>query len=100
MEAQLEFDFVKNIEVNQETLDFMMEEVYSNVHEFFIEDPTVEALLRKFEERSNEGMKKYNTSIRDNDSFNNAEWVDEALQEAMDLCVYLMKVKENLNGIK
>jgi len=59
-------------------------------------DPTVEAVVQRMKTRSRQGMKKYGMAIRDNDR-PLIEWLNEALEEAMDLCVYLQRAIEEHN---
>lgn len=60
-------------------------------------DPTVEAVIQRMKARSRQGMKKYGMAIRDNDR-PLIEWLQEALEEAMDLCVYLQRAIEEHNA--
>ena len=73
----------------------MLREIYSNVHEFVVEDPTVLTVLRKFEERSQFGMKHYGTSMADN-PLDTLAWVEHAQQEAMDFVLYLERLKQEV----
>ena len=60
------------------------------------EDPTVLAVIKKINNRSRQGMQKYGMTIRDNDR-PLIEWLNEALEEAMDLCVYLQRAIDKIN---
>jgi len=60
---------------------------------FFLEDNTVKNLLTSFVLRSEESRKKHNNTIDQVDR-PISQWVQEALEEAQDLCVYLQKLKE------
>ena len=77
----------------------MMDELYSNVHEFFIEDPIVTTLMRKFEARSKVGMKIYGQSMEAN-KLSTIEWLTHAQEEAMDLALYLQKIIATLDESK
>lgn len=52
-------------------------------------------LFKEFESRENRGLKKYGTTMDRND-LELQEWVQHALEEVMDLTLYLYKIK--LNG--
>lgn len=57
-----------------------------------IEDPIVLAVMSKFYERSQTGIKKYNTTLDRND-LSTLEWLNHAQEEAMDFCLYLERLK-------
>jgi succinate dehydrogenase flavin-adding protein (antitoxin of CptAB toxin-antitoxin module) len=52
-----------------------------------VEDPIVVAVMTKFYERSQVGIKKYNTMLT-RDDYDLIDWLTEAQQEAMDLALY------------
>lgn len=58
-----------------------------------IEDPIVLAVMTKFYERSQLGIKKYNTMLT-RDDLSTLEWINEAQAEAMDFCLYLERLKQ------
>ena len=58
-----------------------------------IEDPIVLAVMTKFYERSQLGIKKYNTMLT-RDDLSTIEWINEAQAEAMDFCLYLERLKQ------
>ena len=59
-------------------------------------DTILESLLTKFRQRSEVGQRKYNTTL-DRKDLTLAEWLNHAQEEAMDLCLYLEKIKTMLN---
>jgi|TARA_R100001594_G_scaffold61894_2_gene96168 hypothetical protein len=62
------------------------------------EDPIVDAVIDKFVVRSAEGMKRFGISMEDNNS-PAVYWIDQAQEEAMDLVLYLERLKKELiNG--
>ena len=62
------------------------------------DDPIVDEVIGKFMERSSQGMERSGMSMADNKA-SVLEWIDEAQQEAMDLCLYLERLKkEFVNG--
>jgi uncharacterized protein YheU (UPF0270 family) len=63
---------------------------------FFIQDKTVQNLLTSFVLRSEQSREKHNNTIDQVDK-PITQWVQEALEEAQDLCVYLQKLKEVLD---
>lgn len=57
-----------------------------------MKDEIVEQVIDKFQERSEKGIKKYGTTLVDNDlSFD--EWLTHLQEELMDAVVYLEKIK-------
>jgi hypothetical protein len=62
-----------------------------------VEDPIVVAVMNKFYERSQVGIKKYNTML-DRDDLSHIEWLNHAQDEAMDLCLYLERLKKKIQG--
>ena len=59
-------------------------------------DTILESLLTKFRQRSEVGQRKYNTTL-DRKDLTLIEWLNHAQEEAMDLCLYLEKIKTMLN---
>ena len=57
------------------------------------EDKTVNNLMRKFSERSISSNEKHGNTINQVNK-NQIEWAVEALEEAMDMCVYLQRLIE------
>ena len=56
------------------------------------EDKIVESVVNSFLQRSNVGIKKYGTTLNRND-LKPLEWIEHAQQEAMDMILYLEKLK-------
>jgi hypothetical protein len=59
------------------------------------DDPIVSAVIRKMYQRSQVGIKKYGTTLERND-LTTEQWIDHAIEEAMDLVLYLTKLKTQL----
>jgi succinate dehydrogenase flavin-adding protein (antitoxin of CptAB toxin-antitoxin module) len=59
-------------------------------------DTILESVLTKFRQRSEVGQRKYNTTL-DRKDLSLIEWLNHAQEEAMDLCLYLEKIKTMLN---
>lgn len=57
------------------------------------DDPIVSAVIRKMYNRSQVGIKKYGTTLEEN---NEDDFLNHAIEEAMDLILYLTKVKSIL----
>ena len=55
-------------------------------------DPIVEKVLTKFSKRSELGITKYGTTLQDNNA-ELWEWINHAQEEAMDMVLYLEKIK-------
>jgi hypothetical protein len=60
-------------------------------------DSVVESVISQFRKRSEAGIKKYGVTMDRND-LKTLDWVQSALEEAMDFCIYLEKLKQQLNG--
>lgn len=58
-----------------------------------IEDRIVLRVLARFNERSQVGIKKYNTTLERTD-LSTLEWLTHAQEEAMDFCLYLERLKD------
>ena len=60
-----------------------------------VEDKAVQGVVNKILERSEVGLKKYGTNLNRED-LTQLEWINHAQEEAMDLCLYLEKIKQGL----
>jgi hypothetical protein len=58
-----------------------------------IEDKIVLRVLSRFAERSNVGIRKYNTTLERSD-LTTLEWLTHAQDEAMDFVLYLERLKD------
>ena len=58
-----------------------------------VKDKTVNNLINKISDRAVKSNSKHNNTI-DNVSKTTLEWLNESLEEAMDLCVYLQRAIE------
>jgi len=63
------------------------------------DDPVVDAVIHKFLDRSKQGMKKYNSSMHDNNK-PTLDWINDAQEELMDGILYLQKLKDKIKDIK
>jgi len=57
----------------------------------YMKDAIIQKLVDKFQQRSDTGVRKYGTTLDDN---NTDDFFTHALEEAMDLSAYLMKIIE------
>jgi hypothetical protein len=57
-----------------------------------VKDSVVQSVINKFKQRSEVGIKKYNTTL-DRDDLTKQDWINHAQEEAMDLILYLEKLK-------
>lgn len=64
-----------------------------------MQDSIVKSVIDKYKERSNEGLKKYGTTL-DREDLTPLEWLIHAQEEAMDLTLYLEKIKKQLQDLK
>jgi hypothetical protein len=58
-----------------------------------VEDPIVMSVMTKFYERSQAGIKKYNTMLT-RDDLNTLEWISHLQDELMDATLYLERLKQ------
>jgi hypothetical protein len=58
-----------------------------------MKDTIVESVIEQFKQRSEVGIKKYNTTLNRTD-LTSLEWLQHAQEEAMDLILYLEKLKQ------
>ena len=59
-------------------------------------DSIVTSVIRQLEERATVGKAKYGTDL-DRKDLSLVEWVEHAKQEALDLALYLEKIKQTLS---
>ena len=64
-----------------------------------IEDKIVLRVLARFNERSQVGITKYNTTLERTD-LTTLEWLTHAQEEAMDFVLYLERLKDEYNKPK
>jgi hypothetical protein len=64
-----------------------------------IEDKIVLRVLARFNERSQVGITKYNTTLERTD-LDTLQWLTHAQEEAMDFCLYLERLKDEYNKPK
>ena len=60
-------------------------------------DTIVEKVINKYKERSELGIKKYGTTL-DRKDLSLIDWINHAQEEAMDLTLYLEKLKQKLTS--
>ena len=58
-----------------------------------MKDTIVESVIEQFKERSNVGIKKYGITL-DREDLDRIQWLQHAQEEAMDLILYLEKLKQ------
>jgi len=58
-------------------------------------DRIVLNVIKKFERRADEGLKKYGVTLERTD-LNTLDWINEAQQEAMDFCLYLERLSVDI----
>jgi hypothetical protein len=76
-----------NTRTNMKVKDTMTEWIETQV-----QDSVVQSVINKFKQRSEVGIKKYNTTL-DRDDLTKQDWIEHAQEEAMDLILYLEKLK-------
>lgn len=60
----------------------------------FKQDTVVSSVINKFKSRSDVGIKKYGTTLDQN---NTDDFLSHAMEESMDFILYLQKIKDTLN---
>lgn len=75
----------------------MLREVYSDVHDFVVQDPTVLSVLRKYESRSQFGMKHYGQSMTDN-KLSLMEWLTHLQEELQDATLYIERIMQEVEA--
>jgi len=63
-------------------------------YEYIKTDPVIEALKQEFDQRSFVGIKKYNTTLHEN---NEDDFLVHLHEELMDACAYIMKLRMQKN---
>lgn len=63
-----------------------------------MEDKIVEAVIEKFKERSETGIKKYGTTLM-RDDLNLDQWLTHLQEELMDAVNYIEVIKSNLKDV-
>jgi len=58
-----------------------------------MKDTIVESVIEQFKQRSEVGINKYNKTL-DRDDLTHLEWLQHAQEEAMDMILYLEKLKQ------
>lgn len=60
-------------------------------------DKIVESVLSRFKERSEAGIKKYNTTLERND-LNTLQWLTHLQEELMDATLYIERLKQEYDN--
>lgn len=63
-----------------------------------MKDKIVEAVIEKFKERSETGIKKYGTTLM-RDDLNLDQWLTHLQEELMDAVNYIEAIKSNLKDV-
>jgi hypothetical protein len=62
-------------------------------------DPIVDSVIERFKSRSQEGIKKYGTTLESNNSLSIIDWINHAQEEGMDRLLYLEKLKSEITKL-
>ena len=60
-------------------------------------DKIVESVLSRFKQRSEAGIKKYNTTLERND-LNTLQWLTHLQEELMDATLYIERLKQEYDN--
>jgi hypothetical protein len=64
---------------------------------YYSKDSFVEAVKKKFDERSQTGIKKYNTTL-ERDDLDIVSWLTHLQEELMDATLYVEKLKSEIGN--
>jgi len=89
-----EYEFQENnsLYIKFKTENMQIKDTMSEWIETQVKDSVVQSVINKFKQRSEVGIKKYNTTL-DREDLTDKEWINHAQEEAMDLILYLEKLK-------
>ena len=59
-------------------------------------DSITERIINLIETRADKGLQTYGVTM-DRDDLTPEQWIDHAIEEALDLAIYLTKIKTTLN---
>ena len=59
-------------------------------------DSITNRIIELIETRADKGLQTYGVTM-DRDDLTSEQWIDHAIEEALDLAIYLMKIKTTLN---
>ena len=62
-----------------------------------MDDSIVQSVIKSFEKRSIMGYLKYGTNLERTD-LTRLQWINHLQEELMDACLYLEKLKQELDG--
>jgi hypothetical protein len=95
LSTNLQYRFRNAIQTINGAID-EIEEIKDEPMDQQIEDKIVLRVLARFNERSQVGINKYNTTLERTD-LSTLEWLTHAQEEAMDFVLYLEKLKDEYN---
>ena len=61
-------------------------------------DSVVTEVINRYKDRAKLGLNKYGTTL-DRDDLTTEQWLEHAIEEALDLSLYLTKLKQNFKKI-
>lgn len=67
-------------------------DIIVNGHEILVKDSIVESVIEQFKQRSETGIKKYNTTL-DRKDLSRLEWLQHLQEELFDASLYIEKLK-------
>jgi dTDP-glucose pyrophosphorylase len=89
---EYEFQETNSLYIKFKTENMKIKDTMSEWIETQVKDSVVQSVINKFKQRSEVGIKKYNTTL-DREDLTDKEWINHAQEEAMDLILYLEKLK-------
>lgn len=89
---EYEFQETNSLYIKFKTENMKIKDTMSEWIETQVKDSVVQSVINKFKQRSEVGINKYNTTL-DREDLTDKEWINHAQEEAMDLILYLEKLK-------
>ena len=82
----------KKIKKNMKYTRTTTNDIIVNGHEILVKDSIVESVIEQFKQRSETGIKKYNTTL-DRKDLSRLEWLQHLQEELFDASLYIEKLK-------
>ena len=101
-EIEKQYDDMLKEAIDKEYKDMMAKqraENYMSLKDGYkekVKDTIVESVINQFKQRSKIGIAKYGVTL-DRTDLSTLDWINHAQQEAMDFCLYLEKIKQEIS---
>lgn len=101
-EIEKQYDDMLKQAIDKEYKDMMAKqraENYMSLKDGYkekVKDTIVESVINQFKQRSKIGIAKYGVTL-DRTDLSTLDWINHAQEEAMDFCLYLEKIKQEIS---